>query len=103
MKFKEFLRTPQKRTVVYIVVITLFLFVLFMGLKVIVPRFINNKGDDNYSADAQTTSIQPSAQEDFTEGDNREAGNSLREDEGSAYIRDTSGEGIRPVDQSKFI
>jgi hypothetical protein len=46
------------------------------------------------SSSAQTTSEQPSAQADFTEGTSREPGNSLNEKEGSASISDSGGSGL---------
>ncbi len=53
--------------------------------------------------DAQTTSVQPSAQSDFADGDDREPGNTVREDEGSASITDNSGSIESYLDQSNPI
>jgi hypothetical protein len=41
--------------------------------------------------ETQTTSEAPSAQSDFTDGDEREPGNTISENEGSAIVEDTGG------------
>lgn len=51
--------------------------------------------------DAETTSKEPSAQPDFKEGDDRQAGSTIREDEGSATVVDNSGSIDETINKSK--
>ncbi len=51
----------------------------------------SSEPDDTIS---QTTSTAPTAQSDFSEGDDREAGNTLAENEGSGIIEDTGGQTV---------
>lgn len=51
-----------------------------------------NRDKASFQDTAKTTSTAPTAQEDFTGGDEREPGNTIRDNEGSGTIEDTGGE-----------
>ena len=80
-------RTKNKKVIASIVLIL----VLAAGTGVY-AYMRNNDSDYVYGPDeARTTSEEPTAQPDFTDGTDREAGNSLNEFEGSGGITDSNG------------
>lgn len=91
MKKQRFKKTSKKRVVIALLSILLAVITVVILEKAAITNFFGNKTANNSpSSDAQTTSDQPSAQPDFAEGDDREAGNTLREDKGSASIIDSA-------------
>lgn len=89
---------------------TLVLVIVCGGIAFWVARNANKQNSlGQYDSSAKTTSDLPSAQEDFqatNTGDednakDREPGNSIREDQGSAGITDTNGNIPPSVDTSK--
>jgi hypothetical protein len=70
--------------------------------KTHVINFYERKPVATDSAD-KTTSTVPSAQEDFSGGDERSAGNTEGENEGSGNVEDLQGNSSTPTDSSDWI
>lgn len=83
----------KKMTLIGIGVILLILSVLFIldrtGTVEIFTKKSNNFQEDK---DAKTTSKAPSAQSGYSDGDERQPGNTLNENKGTSVIKDTNGD-----------
>jgi hypothetical protein len=95
----------KKLIIVSVVVIVLILSVgLILDKTGTVKIFTHNKSDTaNFKEDkdAKTTSKTPSAQADYSDGNEREPGNTLNENEGTGVIKDTNGNIPKNIDTSQ--
>ncbi len=87
-------RNKKKIFIILLVVIFIALLVVFILDRTnTVELFGNNSKPESTQEDkdATTTSKTPSAQSDYTDGDERQPGNTLNENKGTSVIRDTNG------------
>lgn len=100
---KKVFSSPKSKKI-FIIIITVF--ALLVTLVVLEKMHITNfytKKPPSSSGEDKTTSTAPTAQEDFTDGDDREAGNSLHEDEGNGTVEDQNGASSGSSNSSSWV
>lgn len=89
----------NKKIIITLLILALLGVTLVVSERLNITNFFGNNLD-NLDAASKTTSTEPSAQADFSEGSNEnkgEAANSLKENKGSAVVSDQRGAGATPT------
>jgi hypothetical protein len=92
---------PYKRIILGASIIILAVSAMLLMEKTGVTDFFHKETTGSNKTD-KTTSTVPSAQEDYSDGDEREPGNTVGDNEGSAGVSDSGGNTSADTDPSKW-
>lgn len=100
LKIKK--QTKRVASVLILLILSVILIAIILYKADKLP-YIGKSHQPNYAPaeEAQTTSTTPTAQADFTNGDDRQPGNTDKENQGSAVVSDNNGEISENVDKSQ--
>lgn len=87
---RKFKKGKRKLLIVFILTLLLPVTIFVLDRANLVNIFPQKNTDSHENDDTKTTSTAPSAQSDFSDGDNRKPNNTTNKNKGSAFIEETA-------------